>query len=63
MFEKFEILLIIIGLLIAFYFVILFGSKVSKDSPAAPQISKYMFGVRILIMIVALVSLTLWILF
>ena len=63
MLEKFEILLVIIVLLLTFYFVISLGSKVKKDSPAAANISKYMFGVRILIMLIALVSLTFWLLF
>tara|TARA_B100001250_G_C19188047_1_gene523973 strand:+ start:51 stop:242 length:192 start_codon:yes stop_codon:yes gene_type:complete len=62
MLEKYEILIVIIALLLAFYFVISRGSKVSKDSPAAPAISKYMFGVRILIGIIAIVSLILWLL-
>jgi len=60
MLEKSEILIVIIVLLLAFYFVISWASKVSKDSLAAPNISKYMFGVRILIGIIAIVSLILW---
>jgi len=63
MFEKVEILVIIIILLLAFYFVISWGSKVSKNSPAYANISRYMFGVRILIIIIAIVSLILWVLF
>ena len=63
MFEKVEILAIIIIILIIFYFVISWGSKVKKDSPAYNDISKYMFGVRILIIIIAIVSLILWVLF
>ena len=63
MFEKVEILVIIIILLLAFYFVISWGSKVSKNSPAYASISRYMFGVRILIVIIAIVSLILWVLF
>ena len=62
MLDKFEILIVIILLLLAFYFVISLGSKVNKDSPAAPSIAKYMFGVRILISIIAIVSLILWLL-
>jgi hypothetical protein len=63
MFEKVEILAIIIILLIVFYLVISWGSKVNKNSPAYTYISKYMFGVRILIIIIAIVSLILWVLF
>ena len=60
MFEKFEILIIIIIILIAFYFVISFGAGKGKDSNAATKISKYLFGVRVLIGIIAIVSLILW---
>jgi len=62
MFEKFEILIIIIIILIAFYFVISLGAGKSKDSNAAAKIARYLFGVRILIGIIALVSLILWLL-
>ena len=60
MFEKFEILIIIIIILLAFYFVISLGAGKSKDSNAATRIAKYLFGVRVLIGIVAIVSLILW---
>ena len=63
MLGKFEILIVIIVLLLAFYFVISWGSKVDKNSPAASAISKYIFGVRVLITIIAIVSLILWVLF
>jgi len=63
MLEKFEILIVIIALLLVFYFVISLGSKVSKNSPAAPNISKYMLGVRLLIIMIAIVSLIFWLLF
>ena len=62
MFEKFEILIIIIIILIAFYFVISLGAGKSKDSNAAIKIARYLFGVRILIGIIAIVSLILWLL-
>ena len=62
MFEKFEILIIIIIILIAFYFVITLGAGKSKDSNAATRIARYLFGVRILIGIIAIVSLILWLL-
>ena len=62
MFGKFEILIIIIIILIAFYFAIYLGAGKSKDSNAATRIARYLFGVRILIGIIAIVSLILWIL-
>ena len=61
MFEKIEILLIIIVLLLAFYFVIWWGAGRGKNS-SSPEIAKYLFGVRILILLIAIVSLILWIL-
>ena len=60
MFEKFEILIIIIIILLAFYFVISLGAGKSKNSNAAPKIARYLFGVRILIAVIAIVSLILW---
>ena len=62
MFEKFEILIIIIIILIAFYFVISLGAGKSKNSDAATKIARYLFGVRVLIGIIAIVSLILWLL-
>jgi hypothetical protein len=47
MFEKFEILIIINVLLLAFYFVISWGAKGIKKAPVSPEIKKYLFGVRI----------------
>jgi len=61
MFEKIEILLIIIVLLLAFYFVIWWGAGRGKNS-SSPKIIKYLFGVRILILLIAIVSLILWLL-
>ena len=60
MFEKFEILIIIIILLLAFYFVISWGAGKSKGSVSSTKIARYLFGVRILILIIAIVSLILW---
>ena len=62
MFGKFEILIIIIIILLAFYFVIALGAGKSKNSNAATKIARYLFGVRILIGIIAIVSLILWLL-
>ena len=62
MFEKFEILIIIIILLLAFYFVISWGAGKSKGSVSSAKIARYLFGVRILILIIAIVSIILWLL-
>ena len=60
MFEKFEILIIIIIILVVFYFVISLGAGKGKDPSSATKIARYLFGVRILIAIIAIVSLILW---
>ena len=60
MLGKIEILIVIFVLLLAFYFVISFGAKSNHKSSINPKISKYLFGVRILIIIIAIVSLILW---
>ena len=57
MFEKTEILLIIISILLAFYFVIAIGAK-SKEKNI--KIKNYLFGVRVLITIIAVICLILW---
>ena len=62
MFGKFEILIIIITILVAFYFVISLGAGKGKDSGSATKISRYLFGVRILIGLIAIVSLIFWLL-
>ncbi len=65
MFDKFTILLIILVLLLIFYFVIRLGagkkrqSSMTKEFPS-PEIASYLFGVRILIIILAVVGLILW---
>ena len=60
MLGKVEILIVIIALLLAFYFVISWGAGKRKESPAAVEIRRYLFGVRVLISLVAIVSLILW---
>ena len=60
MFGKVEILIVIIALLLAFYFVISWGAGRKKNSPTSKEITRYLFGVRILIIIIAIVSLILW---
>tara|TARA_B100001996_G_scaffold361825_1_gene328873 strand:+ start:1026 stop:1217 length:192 start_codon:yes stop_codon:yes gene_type:complete len=62
MFEKFEILIIIIIILIAFYSVITLGAGKGKDPSSSAKIDRYLFGVRVLIGIIAIVSLILWLL-
>ena len=63
MLGKNEILVVLIGLLLTFYLVIVLaaGGK-SKNPLAAALIKKYLFGVRILIGFLAIVSLILWLL-
>ena len=60
MLEKAEILIVIIVLLLAFYLVISLGARKKGKSSETPEISRYLFGVRILIIIIAIVSLILW---
>jgi len=60
MLEKFEILAVIFALLLTFYIVIWLGSGAGKKSSASKEITKYLYGVRILIIILAIVSLILW---
>ena len=62
MLGKVEILIVIIALLLTFYFVISWGAGKRKESPAAVEIGRYLFGVRILIIVIAIVSLILWLL-
>ena len=67
MFEKVEILIVIAVLLLAFYFVISWGagkrkeSSMTKEFPS-PEIAGYLLGVRVLIILIAIVSLILWLL-
>ena len=60
MLEKTEILIIIVVLLLTFYLVISLGARKKGESSETPEISRYLFGVRILIIIIAIVSLILW---
>ena len=60
MLEKTEILIIIVVLLLTFYLVISLGARKKGESSETPEISRYLFGVRILIIIIATVSLILW---
>ena len=60
MLEKNQILVVIILLLLTFYFVISLGASKKGKSSENPQILRYLFGVRVLIIIIAIVSLILW---
>ena len=60
MFSKPIILLIILALLIVFYIVIRLGAGKKKDIEDSKNLTRYLFGVRILIIILALVGLILW---
>ena len=65
MLGKAGILIVIFVLLLLFYFVISWGagkrrqSSMTKEFPS-PEIAGYLFGVRALIILIAIVSLILW---
>ena len=60
MFEKNEILIILFVLFLAFYLVILWGAGGKVKGSHSPEIKDYLFGVRILIIFITIVSLILW---
>ena len=60
MFGKPIILLIILILLLVFYLVIRIGAGKKKDIEDSKSLTRYLFGVRILIVILAIVGLILW---
>ena len=60
MLEKFEILIVIFFLLLTFYLVIFLGARKKGESLQSAKINNYLFGVRILIMIIGVVALILW---
>ena len=62
MLGKAEILVVIVALLLIFYFVISWGAGKTKKSITSPEITRYLFSVRILIIVIAIVSLILWLL-
>ena len=62
MLGKVEILIVIIVLLLSFYFIISLGAGRGKDPISSAKIARYLFGVRVLIGIIAIVSLILWLL-
>jgi len=60
MLEKIEILIFILVVLLIFYFVIVWGAGKRRKVPQSPEIKRYLFGVRILIIFIGVVSLILW---
>ena len=60
MLGKIEILVVILVLFLIFYLVIWLGSGAGKKSSRSKEINRYLSGVRVLIMILAIVSLILW---
>ena len=52
MFEKSTVLIIILLILITFYVVISLGAGIRKNSSQSPEIKRYLFGVRVLIIII-----------
>ena len=59
MFEKIEILFIILFLIVVFYIVIYFGAK-NKSAEQSSEISSYLKGVRVLLYILTIVAFILW---
>ena len=60
MFSKPIILIVILILLLAFYLVIRLGAGNKKNIEDSKSLKNYLFGVRILIIILAIVGLILW---
>ena len=60
MLGKAEILVVIFALLLTFYLVISLGAGKKRKSSQSREIANYLFGVRVLIIIIAIVALILW---
>ena len=60
MISKPIILIIILALLLVFYAVIRMGAGKKKEIEDSQRLTRYLFGVRILIIILAIVGLILW---
>jgi len=60
MLEKAEILVVIFALLLTFYVVISLGAGKKRKSSQSREIISYLFGVRVLIIIIAVVAVILW---
>jgi len=59
-FSKPIILIVILILLLAFYLVIRLGAGNKKNIEDSKSLTNYLFGVRILIVILGIVGLILW---
>ena len=60
MFSKPIILVILLALLLVFYLVIRFGAGKKKEIEESKNLTRYLFGIRILIILLAIVGLGLW---
>ena len=60
MFSKPIILIILLILLLVFYLVIRFGAGKKEDIEKSKNLTRYLFGIRILIALLAAVGLGLW---
>ena len=60
MLDKTGILFVILILLLVFYIVIRLGAGKKREISRSPQMSNYLSGVRILIIILSIVALILW---
>jgi len=60
MLEKTGILFVILILLLIFYIVIRLGAGKKKNIAKSQEITNYLSGIRILIIILAIVALILW---
>ena len=60
MLGKAEILVVIFALLLTFYLVISLGAGKKRKSSQSREITSYLFSVRVLIIIIAIVALILW---
>ena len=60
MLDKPGILFVILILLLAFYLVIRLGAGKKRDISKSHQMSNYLSGIRILIIILTIVALILW---
>ena len=54
------ILIILLFLLLVFYLVIRFGAGKKEDIDKSKNLTRYLFGIRILIILLAIVGLGLW---
>tara|TARA_B100001123_G_C15323100_1_gene1028593 strand:+ start:99 stop:290 length:192 start_codon:yes stop_codon:yes gene_type:complete len=60
MFEKFETLIILLLLLLVFYIVIFLGAGNKNKPQTSNKIRRYLFGVRVLIILLATIAIILW---